>query len=172
MLACDVIVFAQVAGGTYESEKSLPDDGFFLAGEEEGFCVRYRLGRGYDDDMNLYKLTFSKTAYMPVSDGRFIRAAKREVYSSKTSALRVDGVSYSESDPREEIDLDHPERMEYGFHVLSAEEAESKIRDAGAEEVLDHIMGSPSEYFAGLYLRCMDSFYTLDDPGTYGDRRS
>ncbi len=171
MLACDVYVFAQAAGGTYESEWRLPDDGFFLVGEEEGFRVSYRLGRDYDDDMCPYKLTFSKSVYVPISDGHFIRVTKREVYSSKTGALRVDGISYWESDSREEIDLDHPERMAYGFRVLSAEEGESEIRGADADGLLDRIMGSPSEYFVELYFCCMDSSYSSESLGAYDDRR-
>ncbi len=171
MLACDFVMFAQAADGTYEGEWSLPDDGFFLDGKEEGLRVKYSLGRDYDDDMCPYKLTFSKAVYVPVSDGHFIRVTKREVYSSKTGALRVDGISYWESDPREEIDLDHLERMEYPFHALSAEEGESKIGGAGADEVLDRIMGSPSEHFVELYFRYMDSSYSSESLGAYDDRR-
>ena len=163
MLACDVAGFAKATDAVYESEWRKLDDGLELKTEEEGRHIRYYLGRYYDDDSVPYKLVFSKTVYVPVSDGGVLAVKEDEVYSCKTGALREGDTTYQRSDPRDRVDLANPTRTEYPYVRLSAEEAQAELEGAGMDELVDRLMASPSDYYVGLYLGCMDSSYGPED---------
>jgi hypothetical protein len=171
MLVSDVDELAEAADATYSGEWRKLDDGFELKSEEEGVPVKYDLERSFDDDETPYRLTFSKTVCVPVSDGGVLVVTKREVYSAKTGALREEDTTYRRSDPRDgDIQAD-PYRNEYPYMSISAEKAEAELESAGVDELVDRLMASPSEYFVDLYFNCMDSSYSKGNLGTFEDRR-
>ena len=171
MLACDVVEFAEAADARYEGEWRKLDDGLEPNGEEEGVLVRYYLGRGFDDDEAPYKLTFSKTVYVPLPDGGILQVKKSEVYSGKTGALREEDTTYRRSDPKDGNIQADPLHNESPYINMSDEEAEAELESAGAAELVGHLMGSPSEYFVELYFGCMDSSYGTGNLGEFEDRR-
>ncbi len=171
MLSCDIVKFAEATDAAYEGEWRKLDDGLGLRTEEEGLHVRYYLGRYYDDDSVPYKLVFSKTVYVPVSDGSVLAVKEDEVYSGKTGALREGDVAYRMSDPREgDIQAD-PYHYEYRYAYVSAEEAQGELEGAGMDELVGRLLGSPSEYFVDLYFGCMDSSFSTGNLGTFEDQR-
>jgi hypothetical protein len=171
MLTCDVVEFAEAADARYESEWRKLDDGLELKGEEEGILVRCYLGRYFDDDGAPYKLTFSKTVYVPLPDGGILQVKKSEVYSGKTGALREEDTTYRRSDPKDGDIRDDPYRNEYPYTYINAEEAEAELESSGVSELVDRLMSSPSGYFVDLYLGCMESSFSAGDLGMFEDRR-
>ncbi|MBR0405301.1 MAG: hypothetical protein IJI68_08895, partial [Eggerthellaceae bacterium] len=155
----------------YEGEWRKLDDGLELKGEEEDILVRYYLGRYFDDDGAPYKLTFTKTVYVPLPDGGVLQVKKSEVYSGKTGALREEDTTCWRSDPRDGDIRDDPYHNEYPYMSMSAEEAEAELEHAGKVELVGPLIGSPSEYFVDLYLDCMDSAFSAGDLGMFEDRR-
>ena len=171
MLTCDVVEFAEAADARYEGEWRKLDDGLELKGEEEDILARYYLGRYFDDDGAPYKLTFTKTVYVPLPDGGVLQVKKCEVYSGKTGVLREEDTTYWRSDSRDRDIRDDPYRNEYPYTYINAGEAEAELENAGKVELVGPLIGSPSEYFVDLYLDCMDSSFSAGDLGMFEDRR-
>ena len=171
MLTCDVVEFAEAADARYEGEWRKLDDGLELKGEVAGILVRYYLGRYFDDDVAPYKLTFSKTVYVPLPDGGVLQVKKSDVHSGKTGALREEDTTYWMSDSRDRDIRDDPYRNEYPYTYINAGEAEAELENAGKVELVGRLIGSPSEYFVDLYLGCMDSSCSAGDLGMFEDRR-
>ena len=96
---------------------------------------------------------------------------KSEVYSGKTGALREGDTTHRRSDPRDgDIQADSS-RNEYAYMRISAEEAEAGLDNAGVDELVGRLMGSPSECFIHLYISCMNSSSSAGDSGMFEDRR-